>query len=298
MKFRLTSLGVALLALTSLLACDGSPEPSATPGPTASQSPPSQSTPEPCAAASPLDLAQRIRLSLSVPGCLVFQPGAKPTVLTADTYESGQLVFSTAIPVSAETRIPADFAPYDAGGCRGNLHRELRITGSGSVAGKFTAYLRCGVDELPCPEILDPSGSAVTTSEDGETCVRWKTGQAADSFRVEIRYPSVAVAYAFSVDAGRTSFLLPHDAAPRLFESGQRCRERKDFVVLVFAQRAGQSDTQVAYASVSSECSLTTASPTPAHAGDPFWVFLGQLDAELNKGTPILSSADSFEYRL
>ncbi len=284
MKFRLTSLGVALLALISLLACDASPEPSATPGPTASQSPSSQSTPAPCAAASPLDLAQRIRLSLSVPGCLVFQPGAEPAVLTADTYESGQLLSSTAIPVSAETRIPPDLAPFDAGGCWGNGGRELRISGTGSAAGQFAAHLSCGVDQPSCPDSFDPSGSAVTTSEDGETCVRWKTGQAADSFRVEIRYPSVAVAYAFSVDAGRTSFLLPHDAAPRLFESGQRCRERKDFVVFVFAQRAGLPDTQVAYASVSSECSLTTTSPTPAHADDPFWVFIRQLDAELNKG--------------
>jgi hypothetical protein len=223
-------------------------------------------------------------LSLSVPGCLVFQPGAEPTVLTADTYESGQLVSSTAIPVSEETRIPPDLAPFDAGGCRGNGERELRISGTGSAAGQFAAYLSCGVDQPSCTDIFDPSGSAVTTSEDGETCVRWKTGQAADSFRVEIRYPSVAVAYAFSVDAGRTSFLLPHDAAPRLFESGQRCRERKDFVVFVFAQHAGAPDTQVAYASVSSECSLTTTSPTPAHADDPFWGFLRQLDAELNKG--------------
>ena len=254
LRLRLASLGVVLFGLASLVACDASPEPSATPGQT--QSPPSQSTSDPCAAASPLDLAQRVRLSLSVQGCLVFDPRAEPTVLTAETYESGRLDSSTAIPVSAETRIPADLAPYDAGGCRGNLYRELRITGPGSVAGKFTAYLRCGVDELSCPEILDPSGSAVRTSEDGETCIRWKTGQAADSFRVEIRYPSVALAHAFSVDAGRTSFLLPHDAAPRLFEPGQRCRERKDFVVLVFAQHAGLAETQVAYASVSSECSI------------------------------------------
>lgn len=256
MKLRITSLGVALFALTPLVACDASPEPSATPAPTAYQSPPSQSTSDPCAAASPLDLAQRIRLSLSVPVCLVFEPGAEPTVLTAETYESGRLDSSSAIPVSAETRIPADLAPYDAGGCRGNGERELRISGTGSATGQFTAYLSCGADQPSCPDAFDPSGSAVTTSEDGETCIRWKTTHAADSFRVEVRYPSVSLAYAFSLDARRTSFLLPHDAAPRLFESGQRCRERKDFVVLVFAQRAGQSDTQAAYASVSSECSI------------------------------------------
>ncbi len=256
LRLRLASLGAVVFGLASLVACDASPEPSGTPGPTASQSPPSQPTGDPCAAASPLDLAQRVRLSLSVPGCLVFDPGAEPTVLTAETYESGRLDSSTAIPVSAETRIPADLAPYDAGGCRGNGDRELRISGTGSAAGQFAAHLSCGADQASCPESFDPSGSAVTTSEDGETCIRWNAGQAADSFRVEIRYPSIAVAYAFAVDAGRTTFLLPHDAAPRLFESGQRCRERKDFVVLVFAQRAGLADTQVAYASVSSECSI------------------------------------------
>lgn len=82
LRLRLASLGVVVFGLASLVACDASPEPSATPGRT--RPPPSQSNLDPCKAASPLDLAQRIRLSLSVPACLVFEPGAVPTVLTAE----------------------------------------------------------------------------------------------------------------------------------------------------------------------------------------------------------------------
>ncbi len=92
-------------------------------------------------------------------------------------------------------------------------------------------------------------------SEDGQTCVRWTWDEPVDSFRVEIRYPAVAEVFAFVVDAGSRTFLLPHAAAPRLHESGQRCRERNHFIVLVFAQGAGvPRDRNAAYGLLSAEC--------------------------------------------
>lgn len=181
--------------------------------------------------------------------------------VSAERFDGERSLSCRVLPTAVSpVHIPPALVPYEASGCAPNSREALRLVGVGAAGEeRFVAQASCVPRTAPaqeCPQILDPSKSPATTGADGETCIRWNWTSAADAFRAEIRYPSIAEAYAFVVDGERATFLLPHDAAPRLFESGQRCKERKDFVILVFAMRSGLAEEMVAYGSVSSECSI------------------------------------------
>jgi hypothetical protein len=253
---RLVALGFPI-ALLTLAACDSdsTAEPIATPTP--NEVVPTAARADPCYWASPVNQAQTIALSWTLPGCLRLGPESRVETLSAETYDGEMLVSTLPLTPSREQHLPAGVAPFDTDGCASNS-RELRLTGrDASDAVTFRAVASCAPSSGACPEIFNPSGSPIAIGESGATCIHWTPDTTAASYRVEIRYPLVAEAYAFVAPASAVTFLLPEDAAPLLFESADRCKARKELVVEVFAQEPGKRDRRVAYSGASLECSIT-----------------------------------------
>jgi len=243
---------VCVLALFSLPACYGDSEDDRTPGPTAGAA----LGADPCETASPVDQAQSIALSWSVPGCLRLGPQAGVEETTAETYDANVRVSVIPLATSPEQRFPAGLLPFDSGGCDVDT-REIRLTGRDpSGSRRFFAVASCLPAPGDCLGIVDPSGTPITIADNGATCIRWAADGAAASYRVEIRYPLVAEAYAYLAPASASSYLLPDIAAPLLGESAARCMARKELVVEVFAQEPGKPDRRVAYTGASLECSI------------------------------------------
>ncbi len=218
------------------------------------------STASPCDEARALNLAHDIALSLSVPPCVVLGAGASVASVAAERVLGGRTIASVSIPIADSIRVPLPLLPYDGRGCLPGAPEALRLRGNGPAGEeRFLVQVACdsGTRESKCPVIFDPSKSPSTTSEEGETCIRWYWQGEADAFRAEIRYPSTAEAYAYVLDSESTSFLLPHDAAPHLLDSPERCQARKEYVVLVFAMRVNADDQMVAYGAVTSECRIS-----------------------------------------
>jgi hypothetical protein len=228
------------------------------PTPTAESGTPTGLSPAACGGVEKLDFAGSVSVSLSSPGCLTFEPQGFPNALEARvTGKTGDSV----VPLQLAPRIafPSGSLPFGPDGCSPERPTALNIKGVGDNGdSQFEISVTCATsDDLAGHCDVPPAAQDVLRIEDsGAACVAWSAGTAV-AFRIEVWYPGAAQLFAFVVPADRANFRLPTRAAPRLTESPELCRDRKEILLRVFALSPGRPEQVVGYTRASVECSIT-----------------------------------------
>ena len=265
-KFR--SLAFALVASTALVACacggsgrqpsSPTPEPSAATPANRSEAPPqptstARATPRPavtCVDAPLRDSAGTLRLSFADPICADVL-GRGVTVTLAATGDQTQTR-----PVEGTLIVAGEFSPYRRLPCATPYRLTLAFAKEGGTRPIGGAIVSCGVS----PGVADcaapgPIDGLAITGIAKTACLSWidryrdETG-----FRVEVTYPLMDLVYVYFVRAGTETFRLPLEAAPRLSESVEVCKMRKDFTISVVATFSGKADGPVGAQSFVAEC--------------------------------------------
>lgn len=199
-----------------------------------------------CADAPARDTAGYVRAALSQPICIAFREdllSKKEVRLATDTGASAVHRMDDRV---MDFVITSDrFAPVSSV-CTGYTRLEIGVAVDESLPGITDPRISIScVPEndpaLQCESSPDNSGQSVSLSIGGETkeeCIFWSRTRDDVSFRVEITYLRGGITYAYLLPPGTNQFRVPEEGAARLWESPERCLERKDTEIRVFGLSA------------------------------------------------------------
>lgn len=229
------------------------------PSPVAQAEDPSPAS-DACAQTSPRDHARRFFASFGDPICLSLKGDSGGTSFTLRLTAGGQANVEELPSDTDFAVVPDRLSVYGRQGCEYDPRASLRITAAqvGSPLG-FEAVVNCSVetDAAECAGIWFASDVVVGTGATGQTCIAWSASESDPrTFRVELTYPLIGRVFVFLVPHGTTVIRVPDEAAPLLGQSTERCRDRKDYQVVIFDVREDNLDAVVGSNSVTSECRI------------------------------------------